>query len=66
MSGEISVDPQSLDREAAASHTICINASVSSISASVRSVQWKVFIEVTDINDHKLTATRSVVTVGKL
>ena len=63
--GAILVDPKTLDYELTTSHVICINASSDRVSASFRSHEWRVVIEVEDINDHSLIFTQSVVSVGK-
>ncbi|KAF6041180.1 hypothetical protein EB796_000518 [Bugula neritina] len=61
--GEISVDPGTLDYETSTTHTICVNASTSRINANVRSDQWKVVIVVKNKDDFKLEFTRTQISV---
>ena len=63
--GEIYVDPKTLDYEIERNHILCINASTSRTDSSFRSQQWKVLIVVTDRNDHDITFTDSTVNVGE-
>ena len=68
LTGEISVDPRTLDYEQATSHTLCVNASTSNSDASLNSDQWKVVVRVTDRDDNVLQflqATQSVGMCGK-
>ena len=64
LTGEISVDPRTLDYEQATSHTLCVNASTSNSDASLNSDQWKVVVRVTDRDDNVLQFLQATQSVG--